>query len=84
METRNNTKLIELDHEQLDIIFTALNDYWLKLADKSETHKKSISGKLSPEEYYDNYKNPDIYERVMRKMNTIDLIILNAKESLEQ
>ena len=84
METRNNTKLIELDHEQMEIIFSALNRYWLDLAEKSETHKKSISGKLSPEEYYDNYKNPDVYERVMRKINTLDLVFLKAKELLEQ
>lgn len=84
METRNNTKFIELDKEQLGIIFTALTHYWVHLADKSETHKKSINGELSPEEYYDNYKNPDVYERVMRKINTLDLIVLNAKHSLEQ
>ena len=83
METRNNTRLIELDHEQLDIIFTALNDYWLKLADKSETFNKIRSGELSPEEFFDYYNNPDFYEQRMRKMNTIDLIILKAKHSLE-
>ena len=82
METRN-TRLIELDHEQLEIIFTALNYYWLNLADKSETFNKIRSGELSPEELYGYYNNPDVYEQTMRKINTIDLIILKAKHSLE-
>lgn len=86
MKTTTTTKTtkIELDINQLEIISSALNRYWLHLAEKSETHQKTIKGGMDPWESLDNFLNPDYYEQVMRDINALDLIIYAAKDRVHE
>lgn len=79
MTTKQNTINLTLTQEELEVIYTALNNRCVELADKSETLQKAKEGTAT----IDDLCNPDYYFEKWDFTGKLQNRIYHAQQALE-
>ena len=79
MTTKQNTINLTLTQEELEVIYTALNNRCCELADKSETLQKAKEGTATIEDLC----NPDYYFERWNFTGKLQNRIYHAQQALE-
>lgn len=79
MTTKQNTINLTLTQEELEVIYSALNNRCIELADKSETMKKAQEGSATIEDYC----HPDYYFELMDFTGKLQNRIYHAQQALK-